>query len=108
LINKPGFYTLKDTAIEVSEIPANGNEREGAFLAFLPLVLRPGFKEDAVKCAGKDRGNCVAVVDTLGTAACICRGRLAWSRDSAAVERVSTNNKLYVVKITGSEGTDVR
>jgi tRNA(Ile)-lysidine synthase len=109
LINKPGFYTLKDTAIEVSEIPANGNEGEGAFLAFLPLVMRPGFKED--KCTGKYRGNCVAAVDMMGTAACIWQGRLAWRRDSSAVavtEAVSTNNRLCMVKITGREGTDVR
>jgi len=109
LINKPGLYTLKGTAIEVCE-NANGNEGEGAFFAFLPLVLRPGFKEDTVKCPGKNSGNCVAAVDMMGTAACICEGRLAWSRDSAAVAAaiaaavaatavVSTNNKLCIVEL---------
>jgi len=108
LINKPGLYTLKETAIEVSEIPANGNEEESAFLAFLPMVMRPRFKEDAVKCTGKSHRNCVTAVDMMGTAACICQGRLAWRRDSAAAARVSTNGRLCMVKITGREGTDVR
>jgi len=108
LINKPGLYTLKGIAIEVSELASDGNEGEGAFLAFLPMVLRPGFKEDTVKCPGKYHGNCVAAVDTFGTAACIVRGNLAWRRDSAAATRVSTNNKLCMVKITVSEDTDVK
>jgi tRNA(Ile)-lysidine synthase len=98
LINKPGLYTLKDTAIEVCENPANGNEGEGVFFALLPLVMRPGFKEDTVKCTEKYRGNCVAAVDTLGTAACICQGRLVWRRDKAAA-RVSTNNKICMVEL---------
>jgi tRNA(Ile)-lysidine synthase len=113
LINKPGLYTLKGTAIEVCENPASGNESEGAFFAFLPLVMRPGFKEDTVKCPGKHRGNCLAAVDMLGTAACICQGRLAWRRDSSAVAAtaaVTTNNKLCLVRIekTVIGGTDVR
>jgi len=113
LINKPGLYTLKGIAIEVCEIPVDGNEGEGAFYALLPLVLRPGFKEDTVKCSGKYAGNCVVAVDMLGTAACIIQGKPAWRRDSAAVaatavaERVSTNNRLCMVKITESEDTDV-
>jgi tRNA(Ile)-lysidine synthase len=110
LINKPGLYTLKGTAIEVCEIPVNGNEGEGVFFALLPLVLRPGFKEDTVKCSGKYAGNCIAAVDMLGTAACIVKGKPVWRRDSAATaaaERVSANNKLCMVKITGSEDTDV-
>ena len=119
LINKPGLYTLKDTAIEVREIQANGNEGEDAFSALLPLALRPGFKEDTVtpngappgKCPGKIPGNFIAAVDTLGTAACICQGRLAWRRDGAALAaaeaRMSNNSGLCVVRIAVSEGTDV-
>jgi len=116
LINKPGLYTLKGTAIEVCEIQADGNEGEGAFLALLPLVIRPGFKEDAVKCQEKHSGNCVAAVDIKGTAACICQGRLI--RRGALVQRgalaqreaaqVSNNGRLYMVRIAGSEVTDVR
>jgi len=81
------------------------------FFAFLPLVMRPGFKEDAVKCSGKHAGNCVAAVDTLGTAACIAQGKLAWRRDSAAAAAtaaMSNNGGLCMVKIAGSEDTDVR
>jgi len=141
LINKPGLYTLKGTAIQVSaikmadtiaisgiktplvsevcKIQVNGNEGEGAFFALLPLALRPGFKDDTVmpkgtpsgKCPGKYHSNFVAAVDTLGTAACIVQGRLAWRRDSAAAAataaRVSANDSLCMVKIAGSEGTDV-
>jgi len=117
LINKPGLYTLKGTAIEVSENPASGNEGKGVFFAFLPLVMRPGFKEDTVKCLGKTPANCVAAVDTLGTAACICQGRLIWRRDSSAsaaaftaadAVAVSNNGGLCMVKIAESEDTDVR
>jgi tRNA(Ile)-lysidine synthase len=107
LINKPGLYSLKGTAIEVCEDPKNGNEGEGVFFAFLPLVLRPGFKEDTVKCPEKYRRDCVAAVDMLGTAACICQGRLAWRRVNTAA-RVSNNGGLYMVRIAESEGTDVR
>jgi hypothetical protein len=120
LINKPGLYTLKGTAIEVCEIQVNGNEGEGVFFALLPLALRPGFKEDTVmpkgKCHGKYHGNFVAAVDTLGTAACIVQGKLVWRRDSAAVaatavaataDRVSANDSLCMVRIAGSEGTNV-
>jgi tRNA(Ile)-lysidine synthase len=123
LINKPGLYTLKDTAIEVCEFPADGNEREGAFFALLPLILRPGFKEDTVlppgtpsgKCTGKIPGKFAAAVDALGTAACIAQGRLVWSRDSSAVAvtaaavqvaaQMSTNGRICMVIIGG---TDVR
>jgi len=101
LINKPGLYTLKETAIEVSE-NANGNEGKDVFFAFLPMVMRPGFKEDAVKCTGKSHGNFVAAVDTMGTAACIRQGRLVWRRDSSAIAAtasVSTNNKLFMVQL---------
>ena len=115
LINKPGLYTLKGTAIEVCENPASGNEGESVFFAFLPLVMRPGFKEDTVKCQGKTPANCVAAVDMTGTAACICQGKLAWRRDSAAVAAavaataaVSNNGGLCMVRIAGSEDTDVR
>jgi tRNA(Ile)-lysidine synthase len=109
LINKPGLYTLKGTAIEVCEIAVNGNEGEGGFLALLPLALRPGFKEDAVKCPVKFPGDCIVAVDMPGTAACMARGRLLWRRDNAAA-RVSTNNRLCLVKITkeGIGGTDVQ
>jgi len=139
LINKPGLYTLKGIAIQVSaiktadttaisgiktplisevcEIPANGNEGEGVFFALLPLALRPGFKEDTVmpkgKCPVKIPGSFTAAVDTLGTAACILQGRLVWRRDSAATAeaavtaaQMSTNGRLCMVKITGSEDTD--
>ncbi|MDR2575396.1 MAG: tRNA lysidine(34) synthetase TilS [Treponema sp.] len=125
LINKLGLYTLKDTAIEVCEIPADGNEGEGAFFALLPLVLRPGFKEDTVlpkgtplgTCPGKIPGKFTAAVDALGTAACIAQGRLAWSRDSSAVAaavaatavqaaaQMSSNGRICMVRIGG---TDVR
>jgi len=75
--------------------------------------MRPGFKEDTVKCPEKHRGNCVAAVDMLGTAACICQGGLVWRRDSAATAAavtVTTNNKLCMVRIekTVIGGTDVR
>jgi len=103
LINKPGLYTLKDTAIEVCEIRENGNEGESVFVALLPLVMRPGFKEDAVTCPGKHHGNCVVAVDMTGTAACIVQSRLVWRRAP-----VSNNGRLYMVRITESEGTDVR
>jgi tRNA(Ile)-lysidine synthase len=115
LINKPGLYILKDTAIEVCEIPVDGNEGEGGFLALLPLVLRPGFKEDAVKCPVKLPGNYVAAVDMPGTAACIARGKLLWRRDCASETRASaaqapSNNRLCMVKIikAGIGGTDVQ
>jgi tRNA(Ile)-lysidine synthase len=116
LINKPGLYTLKGTAIEVCENPASGNEGEGVFFAFLPLVMRPGFKEDTImplgtpsgKCPGKNPVNCVAAVDMTGTAAYICQGRLVWRRDKAAAMRVSNNGRLCMVRIAGSEDTDVR
>jgi tRNA(Ile)-lysidine synthase len=119
LINKPGLYILKGTAIEICEIPVNGNEGEGAFLALLPLVLRPGFKEDVVKCPVKFPGDCIVAVDMSGTAACIVQGKLLWRRDSASAMRasetraaaaalMSTNNSLCMVKITeaGIGGTD--
>jgi tRNA(Ile)-lysidine synthase len=109
LINKPGLYTLKGTAIEVCENPASGNEGEGVFFAFLPLVMRPGFKEDTVKCQGKIPVNCVAAVDMTGTAACICQGRMVWRRDSAAVAvAMSNNGGICMVRIAKSEDTDVR
>jgi tRNA(Ile)-lysidine synthase len=107
LINKPGLYTLKGIAIEVCEIPVNGNEGEGGFFAFLPLVLRPGFRDDKVKCPGKQLENCVAAVDTLGIAACVFQDKILWRRDNAAL--VSANSGLCMVKITkaGIGGTDV-
>jgi tRNA(Ile)-lysidine synthase len=110
LIKEAGLYTLKGTAIEVCEIPASGNEGEGVFLALLPLALRPGFREDHVKCCGKYPGNCVTAVDMLGTAACIVQDKLAWRRDSApaAAARMSANNRLCMVKIKGSEDTDAQ
>jgi len=101
LINKPGLYTLKGTDIEVCKIPVNGNEAEGVFFALLPLVLRPGFKEDAVK-------NCLAAVDTLGTAACIVKDKILWRRDNAETVRESANGGPYMVKIAKREDTDVR
>jgi tRNA(Ile)-lysidine synthase len=114
LINKPGLYTLKDTTIEVCEIPVNGNEGKDGFLTLLPLVLRPGFKEDAVKCPIKFPGDCIVAVDMLGTAACIVSDELLWRRDSASAMRVSAaqapaNNRPCMVKITkaGIGGTDV-
>jgi tRNA(Ile)-lysidine synthase len=107
LINKPGLYTLKGTTIEVCKIPVNGNKGEGAFLALLPLVLRPCFKEDTVKCPGNYAGRRVAAVDMLGTAAYICQSKPAWRRDDAAAMQVSNNNGLCMVKITGRGGTDV-
>jgi len=112
LINKPGLYTLKGIAIEVCEIPVNGNKEEGAFLTLLPLVLRPCFKEDTVKCQEKNAGRCIAAVDMLGTAACIYQDKPAWRRDNelhrhAASALVSNNGRLCMVKIAGSGGTDV-
>jgi tRNA(Ile)-lysidine synthase len=107
LINKPGLYTLKGTAIEACEIPANGNNGEGAFFALLPLVLRPCFKEDTFKCQGKNAGRCVAAVDMLGTAACICQGKPVWRRDNAVAMQVSNNGRTCMVKIAGSGGRDV-
>jgi tRNA(Ile)-lysidine synthase len=107
LINKPGLYTLKGTAIETCEIPANGNKEEGAFFAMLPMVLRPCFKEDTFKSQEKFAGNCVAAVDMLGTAARICQGKTVWRRDNAVAMQASNNGRLYMVKITGSEGVDV-
>jgi tRNA(Ile)-lysidine synthase len=111
LINKPGLYTLKDTAIEVCEIPADGNERENAFIALLPLALRPGFKEDTVMpkgtplgaCPGKIHGKFTAAVDALGIAACIAQGRLAWSRDKAAAAQMSANGRICMVRIGGTD-----
>ena len=120
LINKPGLYTLKGTAIHVCEIQENGYEGEDAFFALLPLALRPGFKEDTALPSGTPSGRCpvkipgkfAAAVDTLGTAACIRQGRLAWSRDKAAVQvaatavaHMSTNGRICMVRIGG---TDVR
>ncbi|MDR2922707.1 MAG: tRNA lysidine(34) synthetase TilS [Treponema sp.] len=108
LINKPGLYTLKETAIEVCEIPVNGNEGEGVFFALLPLVMRPGFKGETVKCPEEYHGNCIAAVDTLGTAACMCQDKILWRRNNAA--KMSTNSGFCRVKITkaGIGGTNVR
>jgi tRNA(Ile)-lysidine synthase len=107
LINKPGLYTLKGTAIEACEIPVNGNKEEDAFFALLPLVLRPCFKEDTFKCQEKFAGNCITAVDMLGAAACICEGKTVRRRDNAAAMQASHNSRLCMVKIAGSGGTDV-
>jgi tRNA(Ile)-lysidine synthase len=104
LINKPGLYTLKGAGLEVCE--AKGKEGEGVFFAFLPLALRPGLKEDAVKCFRKPSGEFIAAIDTLGTAACITRDKLLWRRDNQVV---SEKSGLCTVKIfkAGVEETDV-
>jgi tRNA(Ile)-lysidine synthase len=47
LINTLGSYNIKGIAIEVGE-PINGYVGERAFLAVLPLVLRPYFSDDRI------------------------------------------------------------
>jgi hypothetical protein len=55
LINAPGLYKVKEVAIEVN--PCCKDVKEGetgeGFYAFLPLVLRPAFKEDRLTSGGR-------------------------------------------------------
>jgi len=109
LIIRPGFYTLKGVALEVSESLPGADAGEDAFFALLPFVIRPSFKEDRLGNAGHCGGgkvpsaNALSAVDSLGIAAFIGRDCLLQSRRDASQ---IANEGLCVVKIKpeGSNG----
>ena len=96
LIIRPGFYTLKGIALEVSESLPGADAGEAAFFVQLPFVLRPSFKEDRLGNVGHGGGKMLSVVDSLGIAAFIGRdGLLQGRRDTPQI----ANESLCVVKI---------
>jgi len=103
LIKAPGSYTLNRLGIKISECPANLNDGD-AFLAVLPLVLRPCYTDDAIrrqnrKITPRDlqcSGRVFAAVDRLGVAAFIGFDGLLQCRDKATL---SAAEQYYVVHI---------
>ena len=91
LINAPGLYTLKGVTVNVQERAAETGEN--GFLAMLPLVIRPSFKEDRVAhhAAGS---RCFTAADALGPAAFIGSAGLVRRRDGQA------GGTLYAVNIS--------
>ena len=117
LIKAPGLYNLKDIAIDVRgglvlpESAVDAPVDDGAFLALLPLVLRPRLKEDRVLFRGDKKSRTagrrfLAAVDCLGPAAFIGENGLARRRDdAAALGAVAEAGNLCMVKISMNRGS---
>jgi len=116
LINTPGLYKVKDTTFEVKPCCDNGEgETEGGFFAFLPLVLRPAFKEDCINAGGKKitvqdllkgegyTGGAICAVDRLGAAAFIGAGGLPVCREAdKEVFYIEVISKTPILEMTTS------
>jgi hypothetical protein len=102
LINTPGLYTLKGAVIEVYESAVNRNEGEDVLLAGLPLVLRPGLKDELKRYPGTIPKDVIVIADPLGLAAFVTQGGLVRYKDRA--EPAQGSDKLYAVKIGRSIG----
>jgi len=121
LIKKPGLYILKGIHIEVR--PFSGDT--SGFCAFLPLVFRPGFKDDFIVTAGRKtapqdvakslakgpaRQGLLSAVDRLGTAAFLDSSGLLLRREMPSQPELNSGQRLYCVLIKESNinigGTD--
>jgi tRNA(Ile)-lysidine synthase len=108
LIKEPGLYILKEIQIEVR--PFSGQVDSGGFCAFLPLVVRPGFKGDFLVAAGRKtapqdvakgpaRQGLLSAVDRLGTAAFLDSNGLFLGRDVPSEPESDCGQRLYCVLI---------
>jgi hypothetical protein len=92
LINAPGLYKLKGTLIEAKPCHQYGGEAEKGFYASLPLVLRPGCRDDFLVSGGRKiawaglpgdgvSGGTICAEDRFGPAAFFCSGGPLFGRD---------------------------